>query len=337
MDPAGRPYTKILSMAFSPDNSVLALGNTDKSVTLWNFSEGKRTQTLSESQDIPQTIAYSLDGRFLGIAGNTITLWDIENNKIRQYTPLATSPIQSLSFSSDGQMLAAGSLDNKITLWNLKDQKPEKVLEAPEGPITSLAFSKDDPVGPFYLAAGGTSPGHPILVWDLKSGRLVKSLRGPGQKIHNLVFRPDGKQLAVVSDNILVWDVQTGDTFPVKLQNLSGNTPVAFSLDGGLLALSTRDAHIILWNTETKTVVRTLSSHKNPVQELLFSPDGQTLISVNHSEVILWNVQGGTVLTTFAEPEFQRKLLVFSPDGKFLASPTGPQHNLIALRSLESG
>jgi len=342
-DSAISPSAKILSAAFSPDDRTLALGSADKSLVFWSIPEGRVVRTLPGKEDLPQVMVYSPDGRRLGVAGGTITLWDIEKGEVLQSFRQHTGAVQSLSFNANGQILAAGSLDKKITLWNLVDKKPIKVLEGQNGGTTSLAFSRGDPMGKdspsgrSYLASGDAGPDHSILLWDLESGRLVKSFKGPARRVRNLVFRHDGRQLALVSENVLLWDVQTGEIFSVVNSSLPENAPLAFSPDGRLLALATGDNRILLWDTETKRAARTLSGHKNPVQAFLFSPDGRRLVSSDNSEFILWDLQNGNAVVTFAEPELPSRLLVFSPDGKLLVSPTGPQRNLIALRSVETG
>lgn len=332
-----RSSARILSANFSPDDRILVLGSTDKSLILWNILEGQVVKTFSTNYDLPQIVTYSPDGHTLGVAGGAITLWNAENGQILQFSQSHPGSIQSLSFSPDAQMLAAGSSDKKVALWNLADRKLLKVLEGHDTPVTSLAFSKKDAGGRYYLASAGTGPDYPILLWDLEGGKLLKSLRGPHHLISNLVFRPDGKQLVLVSDTVLLWDIQTGDTLVILNQAPLENAPLTFSPDGKLLALVTKDNQIALWDGEVKKVVRKLARHKDPVQVLLFSPNGQVLISSDRSEVVLWNVQNGNPILTLPESELPSKFLVFSPDSKFLISPTGPQQNWIAFRSVENG
>ncbi|HWP47493.1 MAG TPA: WD40 repeat domain-containing protein [Candidatus Limnocylindrales bacterium] len=332
-----RSSARILSADFSPDGHTLVLGSTDKSLILWNILENQVVKTFSTDYDLPQIVTYSPDGRTLGVAGGAISLWNAEDGQVLQVSQSHPGSIQSLSFSPDAQTLAAGSSDKKVALWNLADRKLLKVLEGHDTPITSLAFSKKDSSGRYYLASAGTGPDHPIFLWDLERGKLLKSFRGPHHRIHNLVFRPDGKQLVLVSDTVLLWDIPTGDTFVILNQDPLENAPLTFSPDGRLLALVTKDNQIVLWDVEVKKVVKKLARHKDPVQVLLFSPSGQALISSDHSEVVLWNVQNGNAILTLPESELPTRLLVFSPDSKFLISPTGPQQNWIALRSIENG
>ena len=51
-----------------------------------------------------------------------------------------------------------------------------------------------------------------------------------------MTFSPDGKTLATISDDIRLWDVQTGK----EMQRLEQADPVAFSPDGKTLATGSR-------------------------------------------------------------------------------------------------
>jgi WD40 repeat protein len=346
-NPTSRSSTKVLSMTFSPDDRVLALGSLDKRLLFWSIAEGKVTKILSGNQDLPLVVHYSPDKPVLVVAGNSISFLDLEDGKVLQSNQKHTGTIQSLSFSLDSSMLIAGSSNKKITLWNLVDKNPIKILEGSDDPATSLSFSPDGT----HLASRGAESDSPIIFWDLENGKPAKFLKGPRQKIRNLTFRPDGQQLAIVSEHVLLWDLRTGDTVVVTRSSLPEKAPIAFSPDGKWFALATgedqrsfldtetkkSDNSVILWDTETPKEIRILSGSKNPVQTLLFSPDGQTLVSSDSSEMTFWNVQSGKIIKTFAEPSQDKRFLMFSPDSKFLIYSSGSEHNEIVFLSAGTG
>jgi WD40 repeat protein/tRNA A-37 threonylcarbamoyl transferase component Bud32 len=157
------------------------------------------------------------------------------------------------------------------------------------------------------------------LVWDLETGRVVKSLLdGPGQVrafspdsrlvatdnwdgcvgLHDLTsgkerrlkvgfnairvaFRPDGKQLAVT--DVSHQEVRILDVAtgdPVKtLPHPDEPYALAWGPDGRLLAAGCRDRKAYVWDTEDWQLQAVLEGHQGQVDALAFSPAGELLAS----------------------------------------------------------
>lgn len=87
---SGQPITiyvddsSVNSLAFSPDGAMLASGNSDESVTLWDVREGKSINSLDDPDAPINSVAFSPDGRFLASGSNDATtkLWDMRNNEL---------------------------------------------------------------------------------------------------------------------------------------------------------------------------------------------------------------------------------------------------------------
>ena len=84
-----------------------------------------------------------------------------------------------------------------------------------------------------------------IKVWDLVTGRSVRTLEGHTNWIFGLAFSPDGKQLASAShdETVRVWNVADGR----EIQTLRGHgtlvLSVAFSPDGKRIASGSERPH----------------------------------------------------------------------------------------------
>ena len=162
-----------------------------------------------------------------------------------------------------------------------------------------------------------------VRLWDVASGREIRTLSGHTAVVHSVAFSPDGKLLASGSADTTVrlWDVASAR----EIRTLSGHTNVVtsivFSPDSNLLASGGYDNTIKLWDVAAGRELRTLSGHRNWVGSVAFSPDGALLASgsMDHTTK-LWDVASGREIRTLSGQTAFVSSVAFSPDGKVLAS-----------------
>jgi WD40 repeat protein len=108
----------INSVAFSPDGKTLASGSKDKTIKLWQLSNGKEIRTLVGHSDSVCSVTFSPDGKTLasGSKDRTIKLWQVDTGKELLTFTGSEDPIYCVAFSPDGKTLASGNGDKTITL-----------------------------------------------------------------------------------------------------------------------------------------------------------------------------------------------------------------------------
>ena len=119
---------------------------------------------------------------------------------------------------------------------------PYTSLEGHTEGIFSVAFSPDGSM----LASGSLDE---TILWDVSTGRQIRTLTGHTHFVESVSFSPDGSMLASGSwdETIGLWDTRTGERmYTLKAHEDSVNS-VAFSPDGSMLASGSSDGTIRLW------------------------------------------------------------------------------------------
>ncbi len=332
----------IYSVIFSPDGKTLAIAGNDK-INLWNLEKATLVKTLTGHTSYVRSIAFSGDGKTLVSVGSdrAIKLWAVESGEqIKSIEGHATHVLAN-AFSPDGKTLAGASFDNKIKLWNLQTGEQSKTLESENkqaalfgfnaAAITTLAFSPDG-----KMLASGDNTDKTIKLWNVETGKLIRSLTGHTSSIHSVAFSPDGKLASGGEDNsVRLWNVETGGGRTLGSHE-KGVNAVAFSPDGLTLASGGKDGIIKFWNVAAASEIKSFAAHQDEISSIAFSPDKQTLASASFDKTIkLWSAKNGQIQKTLNARADKINSISFSIDGKNLAS--ADKSGAINLWDVEAG
>ena len=287
--------------------------------TQWKLPEGAKARL---GKGYVYELTYSSDGKLLAVSG-TMGIWIYDAHTGEELNLLlghGSGGVPAVAFSPDNQLLASGSRDKTIRLWDPHTGQHKATFTGHQNAVYSVAFSPDGKT----LASGGED--ETIRLWDVATGELLLTFAGHAGGVSNVMYSTDGEMLASHGwDGMIhLWDSNTGEF----LRSLTGHTgninSITYSPDSKMLASGCEDGTIRLWETNTGQLKATLtaSTDSNGVDSVVFSPDGQTLVSTNYKEDVIqfWDMATSERIKTIKSAPDTTEKTVFSPDGSTLAS-----------------
>jgi WD40 repeat protein len=172
--------------------------------------------------------------------------------------------------------------------------------------IRSIVFTPD---GSELISA---SDDKTIRVWDVGTGRIVRTIRGeigdgdPG-KIYALALSRDGRLLAAGGRT-----GATGQRQPIRLYDLNEGTLIGlfqghddavlsldFSPDGDRLVSGSTDDTAIIWDVASRKALHRLSGHKGDVNAARFTADASGVVTASDDNTLkLWDARDGALIST---------------------------------------
>jgi WD40 repeat protein len=236
-------------LAFSPDGEVLAVGNVDGTVSLWDMKTGKAEASLEAGREMVSALAFSPDGSLLATASadSRVLLWDVAKHRVRASWEGHCGPVTTLVFSPDGVHVASGGEDRTVRLWAVDSRHPPVVLRGHTDITLALAFSPDS-----RMLASSSLGDYRVRLWDVETGKSRESLISiPGTAtITCLAYSPEGYTLISGNEHgtVSFWNLAAHRQKTPLNAHQGWVKSFALSADGKTLVTGGNDGFVKIWN-----------------------------------------------------------------------------------------
>jgi WD40 repeat protein len=294
----------------SPDGQTAALANADNTIRFLETSTGKERFRIKGLPNGAATLGFSPDGKVLAVRGgeSTIRLYDAANgSELRQIVlrPGNNPPPNGVIIIGGRGRRSGGS-----------------------GP--GLVFSPDGKL----LVAPGPNNGNAratLVIIDVSTGKELRKIAST-QAVRSFAFSPDGRSLATENADrtVTLWEVasakergQMGKPVAAQeqpnggrmglrfvIEGLDAGEPaepagpvgLAFSPDGGALAVRGPDQSVHVWDVTGGKEIGQFKGHRGRIETVAFAADGKTLASGStDTTMLLWDTAG--VLKDMPKPQ----------------------------------
>jgi WD40 repeat protein/ankyrin repeat protein len=326
------------SCAFSPDGKTLAIGagrwlGEHPAVELWDLKRLTLRQRLLGHNFNILWVTFSKDGSRIvsGDSQGVFKQWNPASGKeLRRFGH--PHPWEHVAISPGARLAAEPDNDGSVRIFDVESGRTIRVLPGVGHQVNRLAYMEDG----LTLAVSTGNPGSEksageVHFLDVRTGAWRGALTGMPGDCTCLGVSRDGKVVAASGQDglALLWNrvalSYSGQTGVSSHRILS----LALTSDGSLLASagekpkpkdakidphkpdSNMDPVLDLWDTHTRTLLRSLQGHTSPVTSVVFSADGNTLYSLGYdSQLILWDTHTGTIRRTISTKDTNGSLAV---------------------------
>ncbi len=291
--------SRITSIAWSPDGKFLASASYDKTVQVWDASNGKNILSYKKHSQHVNALAWSHDSKYLATASDdgTVQIWEARTGKMLVTFRGHSEEVSAVAWSPDDFYIASGGSDKAVRVWKAKTEKSIYVYTGHTDKLHSIAWSPD---GKHIASAGKDRKVH---VWDptkelpkrsffssiLSFTRKIETLNAHNGQIFCVAWSPDGRRVASVSSDrrALVGDVQTRkQVFSMGENSTTIKNSVVWSPRGEHVAIGGNDKTVQIWNVGNQKLTFTYAGHTGYVTTVSWSPDGSRIASASSDRTI---------------------------------------------------
>lgn len=222
---------------------------TSRGVQLWNAADGQATQRV-QADCVYSAISPDGTKCALALRDGSIKVCDSKSGTDVCFIKGESESYGGmLAFSTDGRLFASNfgrSKEKSVT--EIRDAGTGNLVQSlPHDHSDPMCFSPDNAI----LAAIN---GSEIVLWDLHTAEIQRTLKGHSKPVKAITLSPDGKRLASGGEDgrVILWDWQSGQELLV-LDDETQSLDLVFSPDGKKLAAASNGSGVTIWDsTEPK-------------------------------------------------------------------------------------
>ncbi|KAF4496514.1 chromosome transmission fidelity 4 [Fusarium agapanthi] len=247
--------------AYTPDGTRLVTVGSNNTIRLYKTGSDGEPINIDDCQEQNMAVAAGDEFFVVGSEDGTVSLYSLETHTFERFLTRTVLPIRDVALSSDRQWCAVASDELSVKIVNTKDITQVKHLREHARAVRNVSF---DPQGGLVALSGTDGI---VYVYSLtaeepelirKVDGIIGAIDGDSETSTRVAWHPDGRAFAVPTP---VRDIQIISKNDWEKQRTYANghladiTAIAWSPNGALLASSSKDGKVLIWETRTQSVI----------------------------------------------------------------------------------
>ncbi|KAH7263572.1 WD40-repeat-containing domain protein [Fusarium tricinctum] len=247
--------------AYTPDGSRLVTVGANNTIRLYKTGSDGEPINIDECQEQNTAVATSDQFFVVGSEDGTVSLYSLETNAFERFLTRTTLPVRDVALSADRQWCAVASDELSVKIVNTQDISKVKHLREHGRAVRNVSF---DPQGRLVALSGTDGI---VYVYSLtaeepelirKVDGIIGALDADSENSTRVAWHPDGRAFAAPTP---VKDIQVISKNDWEKQRSFANghladiTAIAWSPNGAMLASTSKDGKVLIWETKTQSVI----------------------------------------------------------------------------------
>jgi WD40 repeat protein len=306
----------VRAVAVSPDGKIVASGRGNQ-IHLYkptgeflktfidpNLKTPDGKPAAAAHISLVESLAFSADGKTLASGSfQEVKLWDADSGAIKLTVTGFADRVVALHFSPDGKYFATGggaaTEDGEVKIFDVAGKLVVDFKTSHSDTVLGVCFSPDST----KLATCGADKF--VKVWEVPSGKLLKSFEGHTHHVLDVGWKSDGKFLASggADNNVKVWDYEKGEQARTINAHQKQITRLVFVGKTNNFLTSSGDASVKLWNVDSGGNQKTYSGAADFLFAVSASADGKLVATGGEEGVVrIYNGESAALVKAVYPP-----------------------------------
>ncbi|KAF1943366.1 WD40 repeat-like protein [Clathrospora elynae] len=275
-------------LAYTPNGKKLVTAGVDNYCRVFTTGSDDEPVTIDDCQE-NNTAVVAGNGFFItGSEDGTVSKYSLESGKFEEFLVRTTLPIRDVALSPDGNWIAVASDELVVSVVNTKDMTQVRTLRDQPRAVKHVAFEKTGTKVAVSCTDGNiymyTLDGdQPKMV--KKVDGMIKSIEADAESSSKVLWHPDGRAFATPTAMRQVQVMSTSDwerQRVFKTEHSADITAAAWSPNGALLATTSSDLSLCLWDTKTQKLLKKYDGVKATILAMAWHPTENILSYTNN-------------------------------------------------------